>query len=89
MLFQQGLDLRRVAEQDQLGIRVPPQRQLGSRNNHRGPVVASHGVERDADFIGHQVTLKAKNARREALQAQWRATIACRIGDTKGMIAAT
>ena len=39
-----------------LAVRMLRQRQRGARNDHRGTVVAPHGVERDADLLGHGST---------------------------------
>ena len=49
-----GATTRLVAKQEKLDVGVPGQRQLGAWNDHAAPVVTPHGVERDADFSGHE-----------------------------------
>ena len=58
----QRLDHGAVAEQDEFGIGVPVERDIGSGHDHRCAVVAPHGVKRDADLIGHGGTLKTGTA---------------------------
>ena len=54
---EQRLDDRAVAEQQEFDVRMPPQRQFRAGDDHRGPMVSPHGVERDTDFIGHGATI--------------------------------
>jgi hypothetical protein len=61
----QRLDQLAVAEQDELNVGMPPKRQFGARNDHRCPVVAPHGVERDTDLLGHAATLTPAGRRRK------------------------
>ena len=58
----QRLDHGAVAEQHELDIGVPAERHFGARHDHRGAMVAAHGVKRDADLIGHAGTLKTGTA---------------------------
>ena len=53
---QQRTDLGLVAEQHEFAVGMLRQRQRRARNDHRGAVVAPHGVERDADILGHGST---------------------------------
>ena len=53
---EQRLDLGLVAEQDERAVGMLRQRQRRARNDHRGSVVTPHGVERDADLLGHGST---------------------------------
>ena len=50
---EQRVDHGAVAEQEELDVGMSAERELGARNDHRGPMVSPHGVERDADFLGH------------------------------------
>ena len=47
------LDRRAVAEQQELDIRVAFKRDIATRQDHRRAVVAAHGVDRNANVIGH------------------------------------
>src|SRR5262249_8190660 len=42
-----------VAEQQKLDVGVAVERQLRAGNDHRRPMVTPHGVERNADSLGH------------------------------------
>ena len=53
---QQRLDLGAVAEQQEFAVGMPRQRELGARHDNRRPMIAPHGVERDADLLGHGST---------------------------------
>ena len=53
---QQRLDHRAVAEQQKLGVGMTAERQLGARHDHRRAMVSPHGVERNANFLGHELT---------------------------------
>src|SRR5262249_55864034 len=40
-----------------LDVLIAGKRELSARNDDRSPMVSPHGVERDADFMGHAVTI--------------------------------
>ena len=48
-----GLDARSIPDQDKARARMANERNRGSRNDHAGPVVPAHGVERDGDWSTH------------------------------------
>ncbi len=52
-LAEQRIDHRAVAEQQELDIGMAGERQLGTGNDYLCPMVSPHGVEGDADFLGH------------------------------------
>ena len=51
-----GSILALVAEQDERAVGMLRQRQRRAGNDHRGSMVTPHGVERDADLLGHGST---------------------------------
>src|SRR5205807_6998985 len=59
---QQALDLRPVAEQNEFHIGVALERQLSPRNDNRSPMVAAHGIKRDANPMRHERTQKTVTA---------------------------
>ena len=56
MLGEQWLDLGAVAEQQELAVGMPRERYRGAGHDNRRPVIAPHGVERNADLLGHGST---------------------------------
>ncbi len=57
---EQRLDDGAVAEQQELDVGMTGERQFRARNDHRCPMVSPHGVERDADFMGHGATIPCR-----------------------------
>ena len=51
-----GSILARSPNRMNFAVGMLRQRQLRARNDHGGPMVAPHGVERDADLLGHGST---------------------------------
>ena len=43
-----------VAVKDEFGIGVAGERQIGAGNHDRWPDIASHGIERNSDLLGHR-----------------------------------
>ena len=65
---EQRLDHRAVAEQQELDVGMAPERQFGARHDHRCPMVSPHGVERDADFLGHGATIPRRRETQQGAQ---------------------
>ena len=55
--LERWLDQRAVAIEQKLGVGMPGERNERAGQNDRRPVVAAHGVKRDANFIRHAVRL--------------------------------
>ena len=53
---EQRFDPAPVADQDERAVGMLRQRQRRAGNDHRGSMVTPHGVERDADVLGHGST---------------------------------
>src|SRR6185437_17093492 len=51
--FEQGADHGAVAENDELTVGVPGERNIGARQNDRGSMIAAHAVECDASPVRH------------------------------------
>jgi len=72
---EKGLEHRVIAEQQELDVQMTGKRALGTRNNDRSPMVSPHGVERDADFMGHgvdnTVSADGHNRAADANQPAW------------------
>src|SRR5690606_24118110 len=53
MAGEDACDVRLVAEEPELELRVPDQRYVSAWDHHFGPVIAPHGVERYDPLSGH------------------------------------
>src|SRR5215831_18604688 len=55
--IEQRLHSSTVAEQKEFDVGMAAERQFSARNDHCCPMVTPHGVERNADFVGHGTTI--------------------------------
>src|SRR5499433_362173 len=58
--IEQRLHSSTVAEQKEFDVGMAAEGQFSARNDHRCPMVTPHGVERNADFVGHDTTIPCR-----------------------------
>src|SRR5713226_3543066 len=55
-----------VAEKKEFDVGMAAEGQFRARNDHCCPMVAPHGVERNADFVGHGTTIPCRQESQQA-----------------------
>ena len=53
MVGKNRIDLSLITNQEEFGVWVADQRNLGPSKHNRRPMIATHGVKRNTDLLGH------------------------------------